>query len=72
MASLTDLDLTSLKAILSIKSDQEDIGDFSFSFNQTDLALAVVQWIKADFEGRHQVVSGTRNAKTTTPIGILE
>ncbi len=35
-ASLCDLDLDSLKLILSIKSDQEEIADFSFSFNQVD------------------------------------
>jgi len=30
------------------------VGDFSFSFNQTDLALAIVYWIGADMLGRHQ------------------
>ena len=33
-ATLNDLDLESLKLILSIKSEQEDFSDFSFSFNQ--------------------------------------
>ena len=33
-ATLNDLDLESLKLILSIKSEQEEVSDFSFSFNQ--------------------------------------
>ena len=33
-ATLNDLDLDSLKLILSIKSEQEEVSDFSFSFNQ--------------------------------------
>lgn len=33
-ATICDLDMDSLKLILSIKSDQEEIADFSFSFNQ--------------------------------------
>ena len=53
IATLVDLDLESLKVVLSIKSDQEEIGDFSFSFNQTDLCLAVIQWIKYDLPKRH-------------------
>ncbi len=53
VSGLVDLDLPSLKVILSIKSDQEDIGDFSFSFNQTDLAHAVVAWVRADLHSRH-------------------
>ena len=44
-AVLTDLDLESFKEILSLKSEQEEVGDFTFSFNQSDICLAVVQWI---------------------------
>ena len=33
-ATFNDLDLDSLKLILSIKSEQEEVSDFSFSFNQ--------------------------------------
>ena len=44
-AVLSDLDLESFKEILSIKSEQEEVADFSFSFNQSDICLAVVQWI---------------------------
>ena len=55
MCSLVDLDLSSLAVILGIKSDQEEIGDFSFSFNQTDIALAVVQWVKYDLDNRWRV-----------------
>ena len=55
VCSLVDLDLSSLTVILGIKSDQEEIGDFSFSFNQTDIALAVVQWVKYDLDNRWRV-----------------
>ena len=36
-ATLNDLDLDSLKLILSIKSEQEEVSDFSFSFNQVHM-----------------------------------
>ncbi len=52
-ACLPELDLASLKVVLSIKSDQEEVGDFSFSFNQVDLAAAVDRWVSADFQARH-------------------
>lgn len=48
VASLVDLDIDSLKTVLSVKCDQEEVSDFSFSFNQSDLCLAVVQWITFD------------------------
>lgn len=52
VCTFTKLDYASVKKILRIKSDQEEISDFTFSFNQSDICLAAVQWIKADLVDR--------------------
>ena len=54
-AILNDLDLDSLKLILSIKSEQEEVSDFSFSFNQghSHMLDSANQFICGRDLGRH-------------------
>jgi len=47
-----ELDVESLCQILSIKSQQEEVSDFSFSFCQTDVCEGLVTWIGHDLEQR--------------------
>ena len=42
-----------LNELLEIKSSQEELSDFSFSFTQSDIAEAVVKWTRFDLKARH-------------------
>jgi len=47
-----DLDISSLCEIFRLKSEQEEISDFSFSFGQTDLCEGLISWVSRDLEAR--------------------
>ena len=47
-----DLDVGSLCEIFRLKSEQEEVSDFSFSFGQTDICEGLVSWVSHDLENR--------------------
>ena len=47
-----DLDVDAVCEIFSLKSEQEEVSDFSFSFGQTDLCEGLIAWMSHDTENR--------------------
>ena len=47
-----DLDVDAVCEIFSLKSEQEEVSDFSFSFGQTDLCEGLIAWMGHDPDNR--------------------
>ena len=55
-----DLDVISLCEIFRLKSQQEEVSDFSFSFGQTDVCEGLIAWVEHDQEERQQHIHTLR------------
>ena len=55
-----DLDVISLCEIFRLKSHQEEVSDFSFSFGQTDVCEGLIAWVQHDLEERQQHIHTLR------------
>lgn len=55
-----DLDVEAVCEIFSLKSEQEEVSDFSFSFGQTDLCEGLIAWMSHDVENRKQFIHSLR------------
>jgi len=55
-----DLDLPSLCEIFRLKSMQEEVSDFSFSFGQTDVCEGLIAWMEHDREERQTYIHTLR------------
>jgi hypothetical protein len=49
-----ELDVGSLCEIFRLKSEQEEVSDFSFSFGQTDICEGLVSWVSHDLDNRQE------------------
>ena len=47
-----DLDCDSVCEIFRLKSEQEEVSDFTFSFGQTDVCEGLIAWMSHDLERR--------------------
>ena len=47
-------DVEAVAEIFSLKSEQEEVSDFSFSFGQTDLCEGLIAWMSHDTDSRKQ------------------
>ena len=53
-------DVDSVCEIFSLKSEQEEVSDFSFSFGQTDLCEGLIAWMSHDTDHRKQYIHTLR------------
>ena len=60
MQDFLDLDVISLCEIFRLKSHQEEVSDFSFSFGQTDVCEGLIAWVQHDLEERQQHIHTLR------------
>ena len=52
--------MEAVSEIFSLKSGQEEVSDFSFSFGQTDLCEGLIAWMSHDTEARKQHIHTLR------------
>lgn len=52
--------MEAVSEIFSLKSGQEEVSDFSFSFGQTDLCEGLIAWMSHDTENRKQHIHTLR------------
>ena len=53
-------DVEALCEIFSLKSEQEEVSDFSFSFGQTDLCEGLIAWMSHNTDVRKQHIHTLR------------
>ena len=52
-----ELDLEEFCMLLELKSGQDEITDFSYSFVQNDIIKGVINWLDYDLDGRHEHIT---------------
>ena len=71
MQDFLDLDVISLCEIFRLKSHQEEVSDFSFSFGQTDVCEGLIAWVQHDLEERQQHIHTLRQYVCLHQVLIL-
>ena len=51
-----ELDIHELTNVLRVKSSEEELGDFSYSFTQSDLMQGICHWLTHDLENRQNFI----------------
>ena len=71
MQDFLDLDVVSLCEIFRLKSHQEEVSDFSFSFGQTDVCEGLIAWVQHDLEERQQHIHTLRQYVCLHQVPLL-
>ena len=71
MKDFLDLDVISLCEIFRLKSHQEEVSDFSFSFGQTDVCEGLIAWVQHDLDERQQHIHTLRQYVCLHQVPLL-